>query len=89
MSFDELTAKAAQLKQTLALIDELQTEADELKDEIKAHMGSTEEIRAGVYKISWRTVKAARFDTAAFSKAVPDMYRAFTRETSTRRFSIA
>ena len=73
----------------MALIDELQTEADELKDEIKAHMGTTEELRAGVYKISWRTVKTVRFDTAAFSKASPDMYQAFTRETTTRRFSIA
>lgn len=52
-------------------------------------MGAQEEIRAGEYRITWRTVKAARMDAVALRKALPDVAEAFTRETITRRFCVA
>ena len=59
------------------------------KGEIKAHMGDSEELRAGEYKITWKAVKGSRIDTKALSKAMPDVAQAFTRETTTRRFCVA
>ncbi len=89
MSINELEAKARELRQLQALIDEAQAEAEALKDQIKAAMGDAESVQAGEYKITWKPVKSSRIDTAALKKALPDVAQAFTRETITRRFCVA
>lgn len=89
MSINELEAKARELRQLQALIDEAQAEAEALKDQIKAAMGDAESVQAGEYKITWKPVKSSRIDTAALKKALPDVAQAFTRETTTRRFCVA
>lgn len=89
MSISEIESKVRELRQLQALIEEAQTEAEAIKDAIKTVMGSSEELRAGEYKITWKTVTASRLDTAALKKAVPDVAAAFTRETTTRRFCVA
>lgn len=89
MSINELEAKARELRQLQALIDEAQAEAEALKDQIKAAMGDAESVQAGEYKITWKSVKSSRIDTAALKKALPDVAQAFTRETITRRFCVA
>ena len=89
MSINELEAKARELRQLQALIDEAQAEAEALKDQIKAAMGDAETVQAGEYKITWKPVKSSRIDTAALKKALPDVAQAFTRETITRRFCVA
>ena len=89
MSINEMEAKARELRQLQALIDEAQAEAEALKDQIKAAMGDAESVQAGEYKITWKPVKSSRIDTAALKKALPDVAQAFTRETTTRRFCVA
>lgn len=89
MSTNELEKKCRELRQLQALIDEAQAEADTIKDSIKAYMGDSEELRAGEYKITWRTVESARVDTKALAKAMPDVAAAFTRTSGTRRFCVA
>lgn len=89
MSNHELTEKIRELRELLALIDEAQGEAETIKDEIKAHMGDAEELRAGEYKVTYKTVKSNRLDTAALKKAMPDVVKAFTKETTIRRFCVA
>ena len=89
MSINELESKARELRQLQALIEEAQQEAEAIKDAIKAAMGDSEAVQAGEYKITWKVVKSARIDTAALKKALPDVAQAFTRESCTRRFSIA
>ena len=89
MSIHELEAKARELRQIMALIDEAQAEADTLKDEIKAAMGDAEEVHVGEYKITWKAVTSSRIDTAALKKALPDLAQQFTKTTTTRRFCVA
>ena len=89
MSNHELESKVRELRQLQALIEEAQTEAETIRDAIKAHMGESEELRAGEYHITWRPIKTARIDTSALRKALPDVAQAFTRETITRRFVVA
>ena len=89
MSMNEIENKIRELRELQALIEEAQTEAEAIKDTIKAHMGDSEELRAGEYKVTWKAVTAARLDTAALKKALPDVAAAFTRETTTRRFCVA
>ena len=89
MSINEMEAKARELRQLQALIDEAQAEAEAIKDALKAAMGDSEAVQAGEYKITWKPVKSARIDTTALRKALPDVAERFTRDTTTRRFCVA
>ena len=89
MSTQDIERKIKQLREMKRMAEEAQAEAEALKDEIKAFMGASEELRAGEYKITWRTVESARVDTKALAKAMPDVAAAFTRTSTVRRFCIA
>ena len=89
MSISEIESKIRELRQLQALVDEAESAMETIKDALKAHMGDSEELRAGEYKVTWKTVTASRLDTAALRKAIPDVAAAFTRTTTTRRFCVA
>ena len=91
MSTVEITSKIDALKDLETLIEEAKAEAEALRDEIKAEMLSrnTEEMEAGQYIVRWTSVLTQRFDTTAFKKVMPDIYKAYTKQVSSRRFSIA
>ena len=91
MSTIEITSKVEALKELEALIDEAKAEAESLRDEIKQEMlnRDTEELEAGQYIVRWTSVLSQRFDTTAFKKVMPDVYKAYTKQVSSRRFTIA
>ncbi len=89
MCINELEAKARELRQLQALIEEAQTEAEAIKDAIKAAMGDSEAIVAGEYRITWKPVTSTRLDAGALRKALPDLAAQFTKTTAARRFCIA
>ena len=91
MSTVEIASKIESLKDLETLIEEAKAEAEALRDEIKAEMLSrnTEEMEAGQYIVRWTSVLTQRFDTTAFKKVMPDIYKAYTKQISSRRFSIA
>ena len=91
MSTIEITSKIEALKDLEALIEEAKAEAETLRDEIKAEMlnRNTEEIEAGQYIIRWTSVLSQRFDTTSFKKVYGDLYKEYTKQTASRRFSIA
>ena len=91
MSTIEITSKIEALKELEALIEEAKAEAEALRDEIKTEMlnRNTEEMEAGQYIVRWTSVLSQRFDYTAFKKVMPDIYKSFTKQVSSRRFSIA
>ena len=89
MCINELEAKARELRQLQALIEEAQTEAEAIKDAIKAAMGDSEAIVAGEYRITWKPVTSTRLDAGALRKSLPDVAARFTKETTVRRFCVA
>lgn len=91
MSTVEITSKIEALKELESLIEEAKAEAENLRDEIKAEMinRNTEEMEAGQYIVRWTSVLSQRFDTTAFKKVMPEVYKAYTKQVSSRRFSIA
>ena len=89
MSAHELENKIKELRQLQALIEEAQAEVETIKDALKAHMGEAEEIRAGEYKVTWKTITSSRLDTAGLKKAAPELVAAFTKVTKSRRFCVA
>ena len=91
MSTIEITTKIEALKDLEALIEEAKAEADSLRDEIKAEMlkRDTEELTAGQFIVRWTSVLSNRFDSTAFKKVMPDVYKAYTKQVASRRFSIS
>ena len=89
MSMNEMESKIRELRQLQNLIEEAQAEAEAIKDSIKAQMGDAEELRAGEYKVTWKTVTSSRLDTAALKKALPEVAERFTKTTTSRRFCVA
>ena len=57
--------------------------------ELKELKAMADEMTVDVYKVRYKTVKSSRFDTTAFKKAMPDLAAQFTRETESRRFTVA
>ena len=91
MSTTEITSKIEALQELEALIEEAKAEAESLRDEIKAEMlkRDTEELTAGQFIIRWTSVLSNRFDSTAFKKVMPDVYKAYTKQVASRRFSIS
>ena len=91
MSTIEITSKIAALKELEELIEEAKAEAETLRDEIKNEMlnRNTEEMEAGQYIIRWTSVLSNRFDSTAFKKVMPEVYKAYTKQTTSRRFTIS
>lgn len=91
MSTNEMESKIAKLQEWESLADEAKAEAEALRDEIKAEMlaRDTEELEAGRFICRWTSVLSNRFDTTSFKKEHADMYKQYTKQTASRRFSIA
>ena len=87
----KIISKIEELKQWEALMEEAKNEAEALRDAIKAEMYEmdTEELVAGTYIVRWTSVLSNRFDTTAFKKVMPDVYKAYTKQVESRRFTIA
>lgn len=91
MSTVEITSKIEQLKELEELIEEAKAEADKLRDEIKAEMQNrnTEELQVGKYIVRWTSVLSNRFDTTAFKRVMPEVYKAYTKQVASRKFTIS
>lgn len=91
MSTIEIISKVETLKEWEQLAAEAATEIESIKDEIKRHMDGmgVEELEAGTHIIRYTTVLSNRFDSTAFKKVMPDVYKAYTKQTASRRFTIS
>lgn len=91
MSINELENRIAKMQEWENLAAEAQAEAEAIRNTIKAEMQErdTEELQAGRFIIRWTSVVSNRFDSSAFKKVHRDLYKAFCRATSSRRFTIS
>ena len=91
MANNEMIMKVEELKALEALIEEANAEADAIRDSIKAEMvaRNVEEMNIGKFIVRFTAVLSSRFDTKRFKEAFgEDVYKAFTKEVSSRRFSV-
>ena len=91
MSTLEIQAQIESLKALEELIEEAKAEAETLRDSIKQELlnRNTEELTAGKYIVRWTSVLSQRFDSTALKKVMPEIYKAYTKQVSSRRFSIS
>jgi predicted phage-related endonuclease len=91
MSQNEMISKIEQLREWETLLEEAQSEVEALRDSIKAEMlqEETEELAVGAYIVRWTSVLSNRFDSTAFKKEHAELYKSFTKQVASRRFTIA
>ena len=91
MSTNQIMSKIETLLYWEKIMEESKEKADALRDEIKQEMlnRNTEELTVGQYIVRWTSVLTQRFDATAFKKVMPEVYRAYTKQVASRRFTIA
>jgi len=77
-NYDELAAKA-------------KAKADAVREALKEEMIrlDTEELAAGAYIIRYTNVISNRFDSTTFKRLYADLYKDFTKQSMSRRFTIS
>lgn len=91
MSMNEMEAKIAEMQGLDRLAQEAKEAADTIRDEIKAIMlkEDTSEMTVGRFIVRWTEILSNRFDSTAFKKVMPDVYKAYTKQTTSRRFTVS
>lgn len=91
MSEKNLVNIIESLREWESLQEEAAAMVESLKDQIKAEMTArnVEELEAGKYIARFTTVLSNRFDTTTFKKEHGEMYKQYTKQSTSRRFSIA
>ena len=91
MTNNEIITKIEALNEWEALLEEAKAEAEAIRDELTAEMlqRNTEELECGQYIIRYQSIVSNRFDSSAFKRLMPDVYKSFIRQSTSKRFSIA
>ena len=91
MTKKEIIAQIELMNEWERVIEEAKAEVEALKDSIKAEMADRDldEMEAGSYIVRYKTVATSRFDSTAFKKTYEDLYKAFLKQSTSRRFSIS
>ena len=91
MTVNEITKKIEEIKELEELLEEVKAELETARDSLKIEMSNTgaNELVAGRHIVRYTEVLSNRFDSTAFKKAMPEVYKAYTRQTTSRRFTIS
>ena len=91
MSTNQMMSKIETLLYWEKIMEEAKEKAEAIRNEIKQEMvnRNTEEMTVGQYIVRWTSVLSQRFDATAFKKVMPEIYKAYTKQVSSRRFTIA
>ena len=90
MSISEMDMKAKSYFELLAEIEELQAQAEAIKDDIKAAMAEIEqeEITGHGWRATWHNVNSSRFDSKKFKAEHPELAAAYTIRSTGTRFTL-
>ncbi len=85
---ENMVSKVEELMEIRKMIENLQTEAEAITDEIKAFMGSEETMMAGSWKITYKETVSRRMDTTALKKLLGDALEGYYKTVVTRPFKV-
>ena len=88
MTKANMEPRIRELMELKRMKEELDLEIEAIENEIKNTMGSEETLIAGAYKVTWTAYTTTRFDSTRFKKEHADLASAYTKSTTTRRFTV-
>lgn len=91
MANNELLNKIEALNEWEALMEDAKAEIEAIRDSLKQEMltRGTEELECGQYILRYQTIVTNRFDNSSFKKLMPDVYKSFIRQSTSKRFTVA
>ena len=92
MANNELQTNVENLVELENAIEAMKAEAEEIRNAIKNEMEvrGVDEMEVGNRVVRYTSVLSTRFDTRTFKlKMGEELYKAFTKEVASKRFSIA
>ena len=91
MSTHELDAKVQELRELRNFEAEVKSEITAIEDEIKSEMLSknTDVLQGQNCMVTWKTIIISRFDSAAFKLTHADLFKQYTKASTSRRLVIA
>ena len=91
MANNELLNKIEALNEWEALMEEAKAEIEAIRDSLKQEMleRGTQELECGQYILRYQTIVTNRFDNSSFKKLMPDVYKSFIRQSTSKRFTVA
>ena len=88
MSNPTMESQIKELLELKRMREELDTEIQAAEDAIKQVMGDEETLLAGAFKVTWTPYTTSRFDSTSFKKDHSELAAAYTKTTTSRRFSV-
>ena len=90
MTTQEMQGKVARLVELREMVAELNDELSAIEGEIKDEMSAQEadKLFVGPYKVMWTPYTSTRLDSKAIKSELPDLWKRYSVEVSTKRFSI-
>ncbi len=85
---DSIITKVSDLMELRKMIEDLQSEAEALTDEIKAYMGEEETMVAGSWKVTYKETVSRRMDTTALKKVLGDALEGYYKTIVSRPFKV-
>ena len=91
MRTDDMIKKIEEIKELESMIAELKAEMESYKDELKAELTEreVEELEAGQYIVRYTDVLSNRLDSSRMKKDLPELYKSYTKQVASKRFSIS
>lgn len=85
----DINAIMKELAEYSTMKEELEAQIDALKDEVKDYMKEqgVDEVLTDDGKATWREVISNRFDSTSFKKDFLDVYKAYVKKTTSKRFT--
>ena len=77
-----------ELKAIESRIKALKAEADAIKKEMQDEMGNEEHVEVGGFTVNYTIVISTTLDSTKLKKELPDLWKKYSKEGITRRFSI-
>ena len=88
MKLQGLDGKLNRREEILTQMEALQKERSQIEQEVKLQMKDNELAASGKYRVSWKNVSTAKFDTERFKQEEPELYHSYTKVSSSRRFQV-
>ena len=91
MTNKQLDNRVKKLRAIEAQQKELEAQAEAIRAELKADLEerNEDEHDTGSFVIRWKEIISRRLDSKALKAALPDVFAAYSRESTSRRFTIA
>ena len=80
--------KINELKTLERQIKALKVEADAIKKEMQDEMGNEEHVQVGGFTVNYTIVISTTLDSTKLKSELPDLWKKYSKEGITRRFSI-